>query len=87
MPRYLWSWPKWGSAYCAAVVVFSCPQSLVMSLSALRLRIVITYLHYPKHSKGLEPSMDDKEDDKRQCLFYITTALAVRSKERHISFY
>lgn len=53
-----------------------------MSLSALRLRIVITYLHYPKHSRGLEPSMDDKEDDKRQCHIYITNALTVGGEGR-----
>lgn len=49
-----------------------------MNLSALRIRIVITYLHCPKHSQGLEPSMDDKEADKRQCEFYISNALKVR---------
>lgn len=53
-----------------------------MSLSALRLRIVITYLHSPKHSKGLETSMSDKEGDKRQCQLYISNALKVRSEER-----
>lgn len=55
-----------------------CPQSLVMNLSALRIRIVITYLHCPKHSQGLEPSMDDKALDKEQCQLYITNALKVR---------
>lgn len=53
-----------------------------MSLRALRLRIIITYLHYPKHSKGLEPSMDDKEGDKRQCYMIITNTLTVRGEER-----
>lgn len=57
------------------------PQSLVMSLSALRLRIVITYLHCSKHSEGLEPSIDDKEEDKRQCELYIANALTVRIPE------
>ena len=52
-------------------------QSLVMNLSALRIRIVITYLHCPKHSRGLEPSIDDKADDKRQCEFFICNALKV----------
>lgn len=49
-----------------------------MNLSALRIRIVITYLHCPKHSQGLEPSMDDKALDKEQCQLYITNALKVR---------
>lgn len=53
-----------------------------MSLSALRLRIVITYLHCPKHSKGLEPSLDDKDEDKRQCELYISNALTVRRVEQ-----
>lgn len=56
-----------------------CSQSLAMSLSALRIRIVITYLHSPKHSLGLEPSADDKEVNKRQCELYITNALQVKS--------
>lgn len=56
------------------------PQSLVMSLSALRLRIVITYLHCTNRSKGLEPSMDDKDEDKRQCELYLSNALTVRTK-------
>lgn len=55
-----------------------------MSLSALRLRVVITYLHSPKHSKGLEPSMDEREQDKRQCQLYITNALRVRSGEENL---
>eukprot|EP00752_Nemacystus_decipiens_P005427 g4919.t1 len=59
----------------AAKKVYTNERSLVMSLSALRLRIVITYLHCPKHSKGIEPSMDDKDEDKRQCELYISNAL------------
>lgn len=62
---------------------FRAPQSLVMSLSALRLRIVITYLQ----SQGLEPSMDDKEQDKRQCHIFITNALTVGRKEEHVYTY
>jgi len=50
-----------------------------MNLSALRIRIVITYLHFPEHSEGLEPSMEDKEDDKRQCELYVANALKVRT--------
>lgn len=50
-----------------------------MSLSALRLRVVITYLHSPTHSAGLEPSMEDKEENKRQCELYVTNALKVQS--------
>lgn len=50
-----------------------------MNLSALRIRIVITYLHCPEHSEGQEPSMDDKEEDKRQCELYVANALKVGS--------
>eukprot|EP00752_Nemacystus_decipiens_P005433 g4924.t1 len=59
----------------AAKYVYTNERSLVMSLSALRLRIVITYLHCPKHSKGLQTSLDDKHEDKRQCELYVSNAL------------
>lgn len=49
-----------------------------MSLSALRIRIVITYLNPPRHSKGLDSSMEEKQDDKYQCELYIQNALKVR---------
>ncbi|CAN0197450.1 unnamed protein product [Scytosiphon promiscuus] len=62
-------------AEAAAREVYTNERSLVMNLSALRLRIVITYLHCPKHSQGLEPSMDDKAADKAQCELYISNAL------------
>eukprot|EP00903_Cladosiphon_okamuranus_P015921 g14706.t1 len=66
----------------AAKVVYTNERSLVLSLSALRLRVVITYLHSPKYSKGLQTSMDDKDDDKRQCELYISNALKQGPLER-----
>eukprot|EP00903_Cladosiphon_okamuranus_P021042 g19334.t1 len=59
----------------AARSVCNNERSLVLSLSALRLRVVIAYIHHSKHSQGMEPSMDDKEQDKKQCHIYITNAL------------
>lgn len=63
------------------------PQSLVMSLSALRLRIVIAYIHHPKRSKMVEPSMDDKEEDKKQCHIFINNALNVRSSKSVVTLW
>ncbi|CAM9291741.1 unnamed protein product [Ectocarpus sp. 4 AP-2014] len=74
-PRFRTAYDTLQQAEAAAREVYTNEKSLVMNLSALRIRIVITYLHCPKHSQGLEPSMDDKALDKEQCQLYITNAL------------
>ncbi|CAM9617024.1 unnamed protein product, partial [Ectocarpus fasciculatus] len=74
-PRFRTAYETLQQAEAAAREVYTNEKSLVMNLSALRIRIVITYLHCPKHSQGLEPSMDDKALDKEQCQLYITNAL------------
>ncbi|CAM9167392.1 unnamed protein product, partial [Hapterophycus canaliculatus] len=74
-PGYRTAYETLQQAENAAREVYTNERSLVMNLSALRLRIVITYLHCPKHCKGEEPSMDDKAADKKQCELYISNAL------------
>eukprot|EP00752_Nemacystus_decipiens_P012746 g11287.t1 len=74
-PQYWGAHKTLQQAEEAANYVYNNERSLVMSLSALRLRIVITYLlHRPMDSKG-EPGMDDKKEDKEQCELYISNAL------------
>ncbi|CAM9486408.1 unnamed protein product [Scytosiphon promiscuus] len=62
-------------AELAAREVYTNDQSLALSLSALRIRIVITYLNPPRHSAGLDPSSEEKQEDKYQCELYIQNAL------------
>ncbi|CAN0135233.1 unnamed protein product [Pylaiella littoralis] len=58
-----------------ANVVYTNQKSLVLNFSALRIRIVITYLHCPKLSRGVEPTLEDRANDKEQCEMYIKNAL------------
>ncbi|CBJ31183.1 Hypothetical leucine rich repeat protein [Ectocarpus siliculosus] len=74
-PRFRTAYETLQQAEAAAREVYTNEKSLVMNLSALRIRIVITYLHCPKHSQGQETSMNDKALDKEQCQLYITNAL------------
>lgn len=63
-------------SYCCFVPLLRM-QCLVLNLSALRVRIVITYLHCEKHSKGIATSCDDRAADKAQCQMYISNSLKV----------
>lgn len=55
----------------------SCWQSLVLNLSAWRIRVIIAYLHVVGPGVGPDPGVVDKSGDKNQCQLFIGNALKV----------